>query len=351
MIFYVLLVATLSCLFLFSCRYPSTEKSISFILLGIMVLIGGFRDRIGWDYDGYVNWYTNGTRDDGLEFGFLVIMKVFRYFNLSYYFLFFFISFLTYFFTYLGIRKYTKNYCLPLVISVLVPIIFIGSFSMIRQSLSIAIAFYAFNHLLERKYISYISLMMAGMSIHYSCLIPFVVFFILYKWGEFVRVRHLYILMGLTFVIGQIGIIHWLSFFLKDSHYHYYVSSQYSSPVSLFKVVAKNLIFLFVIYYYDMNRLQYSNQKYLLQLYVCSILFLNLFSESTNLTRVSFYFIIFEIIVVSEIMHDAILKRRFYLLGMICCFYLFLYFRAIQIDYKTAPENLRLVPYKTLLFK
>jgi hypothetical protein len=90
MIFYILLVIVVICLFFIAYKYPTTEKAISLVLLGIMILIGGFRDRIGWDYSSYINWYLEGTRDAGFEFGFLGIMKVFRYLNLDYHFLFFF---------------------------------------------------------------------------------------------------------------------------------------------------------------------------------------------------------------------------------------------------------------------
>jgi hypothetical protein len=350
MIFYVFLVLVILGLFFLSYRYPSLEKNISFILFGIIVLIGGFRDRIGGDYDSYVNWYLSGNRDSDFEFGFLAIMKFFRYFNLDYHFLFFFFSFFTYLFIYLGIRKYAESSILSLVLFFLIPVVFFNSFSAIRQFFSLAIAFYAFSYLLDKKYFVYVLLMAIGVSIHKTCLIPFVVFLIIFKWGEFVRVRHLCALIGITFIIGQIGIIHWLSFLLKDSHYYYYVSSQFSVRVPLINLLVKNIFFLLVISYYWICGFKYSNQKYLLLVYVCSILFLNLFSESINLMRVSFYFIVFEIIVVGEIIRDSIVKKRYYLIACISCFYLFLYFRAIRIDYETVPESLRLIPYKSLLF-
>lgn len=350
MVFYVLLVVVVVCLFLIANKYPTTEKTISATLLGIMILIGGFRDSIGWDYNSYTNWYLKGTRDDGLEFGFLGIMQVFRYLNLDYHFLFFFFSFFTYLFVYLGIMKYTKNSSLPLVLYILIPVLFLYSFTYIRQFLSVTIAFYAFSFLLDKKYLGYFLLMFVGISIHYSCLLPFLFFLIVYKWGIFVKSYHLYLLMGVTFIMGQVGIIHWLGLLFKDSHYLFYVSSKFAVTVPLLKLLVINSMGFLVIYYYDKNGFQYPNQKYLLVLYVCSILLLNLFSESTELTRLYIYFRIFEIILVAEIIYAALLNKRFWLIGFVCCFYLLPYFRAIRIDYETAPENLKLIPYKSLLF-
>jgi hypothetical protein len=351
MVFYILLVVVVICLFRVSFVFPRFEKAVSLILLGIMILIGGFRDRMGWDYSFYTNWYLYGTRDDGLEFGFLGIMKIFRYLNLDYHFLFFFFSFFTYLFAYLGVKKYTKNSSLPLVLYFLIPVLFLYSFTYVRQFLSVTIAFYAFSYLIEKKYISYLLLMFVGFSIHYSCIFPFIVFILVFGWGSLLKSHHLYILMALTFILGQIGIIHWFSLFLNNSHYSYYVTSEFSKSVPLLKLVLMNAMGLFVINHYDKNRFIYPNQKYLVAVYICSILFLNVFSESIQLTRLYIYFRIFEIILVAEIIYATLRNKRFWLLSCICCFYLFPFFRAIQIDYETAPENLKLIPYKSLLLK
>ncbi len=351
MVFYILLVIVIFGLFLVAFVYPKTEKGISLTLLGILILIGGFRDRIGWDYRSYTNWYLNGTRDDGLEFGFLGIMKIFRYLNLDYHFLFFFFSFFTYLFAYLGIRKFTKKSSLPLVLYFLIPVFFLYSFTYIRQFLSVTIAFYAFSYLLERKYISYFLLMFVGISIHYSCIFPFIVFLVVFKWGNLIKDYQLYLLMGVTFLLGQIGIIHWLSLLFKDSHYLYYVSSNFAKTVPLLKLVVMNAMGFLVINYHHKNGFRYPNQKYFLVLYICCILFLNLFSESMELTRLYIYFRIFEILLVAEIIYAALINKRFWLLGCLCCFYLFPFFRAINIDYEKGPENLKLIPYKSILLK
>ena len=351
MFFYILLVVVIVCLFVVTYLFPRTEKSISLTLLGILIFIGGFRDSIGWDYCSYTKWYLDGTRDDGLEFGFLWIMKFFRYLNLDYHFLFFFFSFFTYLFAYLGIKKYTKKTSLPLVLYFLIPILFLYSFTYVRQFLSVTIAFYAFSYLLERKYLSYFLLMFVGVSIHYSCIFPCIVFLVVFKWGDIMKSHYLYFLMGVTFLLGQIGIIHWLSLLFKDSHYLYYVSSNFAKTVPLLKLVLMNTMGFLVINYYHKNGFRYSNQKYFLVLYICSILFLNVFSESTELTRLYIYFRIFEIILVAEIIYAALRNKRFWLLGCLCCFYLFPFFRAINIDYKQGPENLKLIPYKSILLK
>lgn len=338
--------------FLISYYHPKSEKTISIVVLGILIIIGAFRDRIGWDYPNYVYWYENKTRDDNLEFGFLIIMKIFRYLNFDYTFLFFFFSFFTYLFAYLGIRMYTKKSTLPLVLYFFIPVLFLYSFTYIRQFLSVTIAFYAFSFLLEKKYVKYFLLMGLGISIHYSCLIPFAVYLMLFKWGHYIKIRYLYIVMGCSFILSKIGIIHLLSFFLKDSHYLFYVSSKFSVTVPWMKLIVLNIMGLIVLYYYDKYKIELSNQKYLILTYICSIILLNVFSESTELTRVYIYFRIFEILLVSEIIRSSLGNKKLLLISFVCCFYVFPFFRAIEIDGKEQPnDEFKLVPYKSLLFK
>lgn len=350
MIFYTLLVVICLLFFSVSYLYPSTEKIISLMLMGVLVLIGGFRDSIGGDYNSYVSWYLNGNRDAGLEFGFLGLMKILRYFNIDYHFLFFFVSFLTYFFAYIGIRRFTKKSSLPLVLYTFIPVLFLYSFTCLRQFLSVAIAFYALSYLLEKKYLVYCLLMFLGISIHYSCLIPLVLFTIIYMYGYRINLKYLYVFLFLSFILSQFGIIHLLSMIFKNSHYLFYVSDKFAVPVPLLKLLIFNMVGAFVVWYYDRNGFKNEKQKNILILYIISIIILNLFSESIELTRIYIYFRIFEILLIADIINDGLFKRKYILVSVfVFCFYLIPYFRAIKIDYLTTQNGQKFIPYKTLL--
>lgn len=349
MIFYISLILLVVSLSLVSYRYTNYDKIISIFILFIMIFVGGFRDHIGRDYNSYIRWYLDGGRDDSFEFGFLAIMKIFRYFQIDYHYLFFFFSLSTYIFAYFGIRKYTKKSSLALTLFIFIPVLFLYSFALIRQILSVTIALYAFSFLLEKKYLIYFLLMFVGVSIHYSCLVPFFVFLFIFKYVNFFEKRILYLLMGLSFLISQIGIVHLLSSFLNNYHYLYYVSNETIVAVPLMKLVMINVMGFIVIYYYEKYKFQCNHQKYLLLAFIFSILFLNLFAESIDLTRIYIYFRIFEVIIVSEIIRFALLNKRKWLLGYISVFYVVPFFRAIIIDYNMVPNTLKFIPYKSLL--
>ncbi|MBK0371262.1 EpsG family protein [Flavobacterium agrisoli] len=349
MIFYILLLLGAFVLVFISYKQPCLEKQVSFSLLGIMMVVGGFRDHIGWDYNAYVHWYLYGTRDQDFEFGFLALLQFFRYFKIDYRFLFFFFSFFTYLFAYLGIREYTKKTSLPLLLYLVIPVFFLYSFTYVRQFLAVTIAFYAFSFLLKKQYWSYFLLMFLGISVHKSCLIPLVFFLLIYKWGECINQYYIVLLMGLSFVISKIGLIYLLSLLLKDSHYLFYVSSQFAVPVPWTKLIGLNAMGLIVLIWYHMYGFQVAHQKILVMLYLFSVIIINLFSESTELTRVYIYFRIFEIIIVAEIIRNSLKRKHLYLITFLSCFYIVPFFRAIKIDSEYGPEKLKLIPYKSYL--
>lgn len=352
MFFYILLVVLVLSFGIVSYRYSKWDNNFSLALLVIIIIIGGFRDRVGWDFDSYTRWYLEGNRDYNLEFGFLALMNVFRYFKWSAHFLFFFVSFATYFFLYLGIKKYTANRTLPLALYVLIPVMFLYSFTYIRQFLAVAIAFYAFSYLLEKKYIIYFLLMFLGISMHFSCIIPFVFFIIVSVYGDGIQLKYLGLLIGISFVISQIGVLYILSLLFKGSHYFYYVSQKNAVPVPMLKLLVFNFVGGFVIWYYSVNGFVNDNKKYFLLLYILSIIVLNLFSESVELTRIYIYFRIFEIVLLADIIRKAVDERKYtFVTVFVCCFYLFPFYRAIKFDYDQGLKGLTLTPYKTILWE
>ena len=214
-----------------------------------------------------------------------------------------------------------------------------------------AIAFYAFSFLLEKKYLSYFSLMFLAISIHYTCIVPFVIFLMIFKWGHHLKTSYLLVLIGVSFIISRIGVIYFLQFLLQDSHYLYYVVPKFSVPVPIMKLLVFNIMGVVVLWYYEKYGFQYVHSKYLMIAYICSIVFLNLFAESTELTRIYIYFRIFEIILVADILSNAIVNKKVWLMCFIGCFYILPFFRALVIDNNRPPNVMRLIPYKTYLFK
>lgn len=350
MIFYVLLVVLVLGLFLISYRFPTAEKGISLILLGIMVLIGGFRHRVGGDYDSYVNWYLKGTRDDNFEFGFLGIMKVFRYFNLDYHFLFFFFSFFTCCFVFLGIRKYTVNSNLALLFYIMIPSLYLTSFTLVRQSFSVAISFYAFYYLMNKRYLVYFLLMLIGISIHNSCLISFVVFFLVFRYGDTIKINYLYALLIVSFLLSRFDFLEIFRGLFEDTRYLYYFS-YHGMQVDVLKIIIMNLEGILILFYFQKLKNKYPYQQYVLVLYCFSIVFVNLFSKNYDLTRISTYFRIFEIIVLADLIFLETSRRRIALFSFFYVLYFGAFLNGIKKDFEIQNKNMpKFIPYKNILW-
>ena len=97
MIFYILFIICATSLLMYGYFYPNKNRNVLISVFVIAVCFAGFRDYVGADYPFYVDWYIQGTRDAKLEFGFVTIMDLFRYFHLKYHWMFFFFSFLSFF--------------------------------------------------------------------------------------------------------------------------------------------------------------------------------------------------------------------------------------------------------------
>jgi hypothetical protein len=349
MIFYIIFIFVVTSLLLVQYYYPIQQKVLDVIVFVILVLISGFRKRIGGDYDSYVSWYLYKKRDADFEFGFLAIMKLFRALDLSATFLFFFFSFFTCYFVFFGIKKYTLNSNVALLFYILIPSLYLTSFTLIRQSFSVAISFYAFYYLIKKEYLVYLLLIFIGISIHKSCLITFIVFFLVVRFADKIKAFHLYGLIILSFLLSRIDFIQLFRIFFEKTRYLYYFSGS-EVQVDFFKIVIMNLQGMFVLYYFQKLKKKYQYEKYILILYCFSIIFINLFSKNSDLARIVTYFRIFEIIILTDLIFlEKEYKKNFFL------FFYTLYFGAFLIgikkDFEIQNKNMpKFIPYKNILW-
>ena len=349
--FYILLLLFISSLFLLGYFYPNKEKLLGLIVFVVITLVAGLRYRIGNDYNSYVSWYLYKTRDDNLEFGFVAIMDLFRWFNLSPFFLFFFFSFFTYFFVYLGIRKYTSHNNVELLFYILIPSLYISSFTFVRQSFSVAISFYSFYYLINRKYLVYFLLMFIGISIHNTCLIPFVVFIFIFRYIDKIKVNHMCILLIGTFVLSTLNFVEVFSILFDKTRYEYYFSNK-RIPVNIFKLIVLNIVCFFTLYYYQKYRIKNLYKQYFLVLYVISIAFINILSSSIDLSRIYTYFRIFEIIVVADLIFSETNRKRICLFSFFYILYFTAFLNGLKIDSKIPYENIpKFIPYRSIFSK
>jgi hypothetical protein len=266
MLFYLLFIIIVGSLLVSGYLYPGKNIFFQVSALILIVCVVGFRDFVGADFVNYAVWYKSKIRDQDFELGYVVLMNVFRTLNWGFRALVFLIAFLTYLFLYLGVKKYTQNQNLALFIFLLIPGMFLLSLNTMRQSLTVSICFYAFSFLIHKKYLQYLVLMFLGISLHYSVIIPFVLFFIVYQYADKIKVSHILLLLLGSLLFSQLGMIQYLGLLFKDSRYIAYFTSM-KIPVNPLKLIILNGVAVFILFYFEKMRTKYPNQKYLMVLF------------------------------------------------------------------------------------
>lgn len=210
----------------------------------ILYVITCFRFMVGFDYPAY---YIRFGDLQGASY-FEPIPKFFYY--LSYklgspVFLFTFFSFFTLTFVFLGIKKQSAHYYESFI--VFITIFYLESLNIIRQWLAVAIMFYAFRFVRERKLIPYILFILLASIAHSSALVCLPIFFI-YNYIPFFLVL---VSSGVFIIFSEkiISTIMGISFLglAKYSVYLRSVVSNGSQKVVYFFYI---LIFISLIIYY-----------------------------------------------------------------------------------------------------
>ena len=321
-----------------------------FALLAIISIIFfvGFRFETGYDWVMYRNFFENDYFHSSIEFGYVYLIKALRAFFDNFQSLFFFSAFFTYIFLYLGIKKYTKHVGIALFIFLLIPGFFLNTLTIMRQELAISIALYAFYFLLQRRFIPYLVLMFLAFSAHYSVLIVLVAHIIIWKFADKLSVKSYYwlIILSIPFTLVDIGSI--MPVLFSGSRYEFYESGE---SVSLIKTVVLNGLALFYLYYTPKLKARNELNVYVIAMFVAGIVFTNVFSSVIALSRIGYYFRLYEIILVAELIFVFNKQSRLSTLCIISTFYAFLFYNALKVDMSSTETSIKLIPYQNIFLK
>jgi hypothetical protein len=329
--------------------YPNKNKFMQWLVFGIMVCVAGFRHHVGIDYDWYLDWYVNKSRDDKLEYGFLTLMMLFRGLNFSYHTFFFFLSFSTILLAFLGVKNYTKNSSVAFLFFFLIPELYLCSFNLMRQSFSVCVSFYAFYFLIHKKYFIFGLLMFLALSVHNSAILPLFVFLIVYQFSDRINAKHIALLLIVSLALSYLNVIEIFGFIFKNTHYSYYFESP-RARVSLFKTIVLNSVAFFVLFYFEKMKERYAYQKYVMVLFFCTVIFMNLFNTFANVERLTYFFKIFEIIVVADLIFVVAKERRILLFSCFFVYYLSLFVHTLNTDFEIKSSS-KLIPYQTFILE
>ena len=298
----------------------SGNKVYGFLGLTGAIVFSGLRYQTGYDYNSYEHIFSNIQDFQGaIEPGFFWFIALLKNFDIDNRVIFFLFSGFTQLFIYLGLRKLTKNYNLAFLIYLLIPGLYLNSFSIIRGSLALSLFIYAAGILVSDYSVKkYIIIGIFSSIIHYTAVIPFFIFYIIkYKTNKLSGNKLLLIGMLIASIfISQSEIPNKILGILAGSRFEAYI--ELYEPQGFIKVLGVNLLGLFILI--NSNSIKYPYSKYLTMWFIGIIIY-NIFINFTPVTRVAYYFSFFSIPVLLFIIDaQKILIRRIYLIIVILFF-------------------------------
>ncbi len=150
-----------------------------FIAVFISILFSGFRHNVGYDYLNYVYFYEayNEISFFEIEPLFKLVISIFRYFTNDHHYFLFFCSFVTISFIVLGIRKISVYQECSYMIFLLIPSLFLTSFSIVRFALAMSLFFYALaSYIRGKNKIIFSIFSICSIGCHYTMLYMYIFF-------------------------------------------------------------------------------------------------------------------------------------------------------------------------------
>ena len=322
--------------------------------LGSVIVFAGFRYEIGYDYPKYLAGFLFDSELKHWEPLFNFLTRLIREINfgLDSQALFVLFSFLTIMILFISIKRLTPYYRTSLIIYLLIPGLFLNSFSVVRQAIAMAIILYALFFLtVEKDNKKFIAYALVAFLFHYSSIFVTLTYFIFGR----------YFNRSYSWIIYLTGIL--LSFMIYLTHVSKYILlalpgkfssyAQWEIEVSPLKLIVVNLFFIFLV----LQKKQFVKtrlQRYLLNSMFLATLIFNIFADYTYVTRIAQYFLIAEVILVPMYIYSFSSKLKRQLVGLLFLTYYLLNFNyALYRDKTNNKYNdiHALVPYKNYFFE
>lgn len=347
MIFYS--IYYLSIIFLLIADYLFKNiKLFLYLALFLVVVISGTRYGTGYDFFNYVSFYTHSLPEN-LEPLFKLSIIVLKQVSSDSQIMFFLYSFFTVILTYIGITKYTKYTKTSFLIFLLIPGLYLNSFSILRQAIAEPILFLAFFYLIYNKsLLRFYLLSLVAFLFHYSAILPVVIVLISYSILKKSYSLLFYILvLCLNIILYQINLA---TFLLGFAFGKYVAYLDFIQHTSLLKIVVSNLFILILIFFKN-QFISTKEDNIILNILFIGIVILNIFSDFTPITRLSYYFLIFQIILVPKLIYSFKNNNiKIIALTLFISYYCLMFGNALVTDMATETDA-GMIPYKNYFLK
>ncbi|MGL5384025.1 MAG: EpsG family protein [Culicoidibacterales bacterium] len=305
MIFYTIILITVVLLAIQAQKYQKNERAnvlFTVLIIVVLTLVSGLRYRVGTDFGTYSQIYGITATKTFIE----VISGSEPLFNLIVWLssqaiyepqiMFFVMALLTVSFIVLGIRKYTNNFPFSIFLY-LATFSYFTAMNGMRQWLAVAIVFYFFDLMLEKKLLKFIIVIFVASLIHTSAIFILPIYFVIHK-------KHTTQFVMATFACGALLFVMYpfidsvLAQFLGDYGHYLTSSAGYGAAgVKGIRVVVP-LVIYGVSYFYLHKNIQHPKVNAILNLILIGSLIATLGIYSKAFFRIISYFSIYEVLII-----------------------------------------------------
>ena len=321
--------------------------------LGSIVVFAGLRYEIGYDYPKYLAGFLFDSELKHWEPLFNFFMRIIREvnFGLDSQAVLLFFSFLTLSVLYMAIKKLSPYPRISILLYLLIPSLFLNSFSVIRQGIAMVILFYGLYYItvkIDRR--KYLLIGLIAFLFHYSSIFVVITYLSL---EYFFNRTYSWIVYMVGIVISMfLYVLHVGRFAISMIPGHFSAYTQYDYKVSILKLLIVNAFFIFLM----LQKKQFVKtrfQRYALNSMFLATMIFNIFADLVFVTRIAQYFTIVEIVLVPMYIFsfNSKIKKQF-MLVLFLAYYLLNFNYALYRDQANNNNDIHaLIPYRNYLLE
>lgn len=235
-----------------------SRKEFSVFFLILLIFLSVFRYYVGSDFDDYVSLYDNAVLGVSIpvERSFSIFSKIFGFLGFNFQTIIIFYGFVTYLLIYKGVSSLSNNHIFFAAFVFLFYLVFyFPSFSIVRQCLASAIAFFGFaKYLIKGKRLSFFYCVIFAVLIHYSSVIYLLCY--LFVRGRLSPFQYIIILFFVVCfsLTSFVNTLNWVVDFTGFEYKNYSFSGTELPPLSFIF----NTIILFVLFVFSLTVIKKS---------------------------------------------------------------------------------------------
>ncbi len=276
---------------LFALSRLKRAHAFAFVMVLFAVLFSGMRVNTGYDFDSYYSFFSDIEDYESLiEPGFYYIVKALRALEQSPQALFFYFSAATSVLAFVAYTQVSQERERCFLIYLLVPGLYLNSFSIVRQGLAVAIlGWAAFRFFRDGRFTVFILFAALAASIHAPAIVPATVVIIIRLTGRLPwRASAAWVSLTLAAIGSVLNAPSLVLSYFVGGRYDLYVED--IAPPSLLRLIGYNILAIAVLAQSRKFATQNVHQLIFRSWIVGACLF-NFFSAYLPITRIYYYFI------------------------------------------------------------